>query len=383
MRQDTSALQQLLAECYAEPRHPRIWIEGEDKGWEPPVCPFCAHEAFSRQHATCGHNKHGRWRTWKITHRFFSWTYTMGITIGGGVVFGCGCPGCVIVPKMRGKRSYILGVSTDHWRCLLRGHHWPGEHIGMGLCGKCAPCVSCGSTRVRDAQRPMTRGDPMTTVNGDPDAPNELSRRVQVAVGLVETMSASSGNMAFAVADVVDTLRRLFLRPGAATDPLVQAVARALLAPTVDVCEAAQAAKNDLGELDGDDQITASLAGMAETLDPYDPVVEAVARALLGTDQADEWPACSQCGGSGHQPCAPGSPLPASGTTQDDTEWAAYWGADNPNVEWRLLPFGPSGFIECENRWNAEELSAQHGGKVARRTVTRGPWQVVTTEGGE
>lgn len=148
LRPGPVTLIQKLAECDAQPPHPRVWVEIEEHRDSYPVgCPLCDYEWLAGQHSGCEHARHGRWRAWRVTHRFFSWTYSMGITTGGGCVSGGGCRGCALLPRLRGTRHYILGVSTDHWRCLLRGRHWPGEPIGWGLCGKCAPCPGCGSTK--------------------------------------------------------------------------------------------------------------------------------------------------------------------------------------------------------------------------------------------
>ena len=67
-------------------------------------------------------------------------------------------------------------------------------------------------------------------------------------------------------------------------------------------------------------ELTEALGAFEAELDDSDPAdlaVQAVARALVGEAETDNWPACSQCGGSGYQPCAPGSPLPAAQDTHD------------------------------------------------------------------
>lgn len=94
------------------------------------------------------HSHHWPWRSWRITDRAAVWLNRLGATAGYVVANGSGCTACLDRVIWRGRRTHILGVDRSHWRCLLRGHHWPGEPIGMGLCGKCAPCPGCRSQRI-------------------------------------------------------------------------------------------------------------------------------------------------------------------------------------------------------------------------------------------
>lgn len=132
-----------LVECDRD--HPVMWMP--DDGWAyPPPCMYCSYAAIAKAHDGCEHSHHGAWRRWKIAHWLDRRAYALGLTAGGGRRWGGGCNSCLTGPRWRGKRSYILGWPRENWRCLLQGRHWPGEQIGMGLCGKCAPWPCCGST---------------------------------------------------------------------------------------------------------------------------------------------------------------------------------------------------------------------------------------------
>ena len=139
-----------LVECDATPPHPRLWVEIEEhRDYYHPACPYCQLDSLTEAHSGCEHSRHGRWRRWRITHKAAGWLYLLGVTsTGGGAVFSAHCRGCL--PRrslrLRGRRVYLLGVPREHWACLRRGH-WPGEQISWGLCGTCAPCVGCGSTK--------------------------------------------------------------------------------------------------------------------------------------------------------------------------------------------------------------------------------------------
>lgn len=139
-------LVQHLTECRSNPPHPRLWVEIEEHRdyYGPLTCPLCELDAARKQHEGCEHAGHARWRSWLVAHRLLSWAYSMGITATHGWQFGGGCPGCVDVPRLHGRRLYILGFSREWWRCLLRYHHRRVE-LGGNLCGKCCPCTGCGS----------------------------------------------------------------------------------------------------------------------------------------------------------------------------------------------------------------------------------------------
>ena len=110
------------------------------------------------------------WRRWHLTRWVFGRLYWLGITSNGGssgnhchlftpypdpcqghspkwgwVAHGPGW-GSLLRPRV-----YILGWEVWKWGCLLRRHHWPGEHIGLGACGKCAPWPCCGATTLEHA----------------------------------------------------------------------------------------------------------------------------------------------------------------------------------------------------------------------------------------
>jgi hypothetical protein len=132
-----------LVDC--DQGHPVMWMPDDDWSYPPP-CMYCCYDLISKQHAPCRHAGHGRWRRWKITHKLSLWSYSMGITVGGATTWDGHCNGCLNSVRFRGKRHYILGWQREKWRCLLVMRHWPGEMVGMGLCGKCAPWPCCGST---------------------------------------------------------------------------------------------------------------------------------------------------------------------------------------------------------------------------------------------
>lgn len=98
--------------------------------------------------------QHRAWRRWRITQRFATFLYVSGITAGGGGwSYGgrAGHRGCISMPAFNlHPRPYVLGISTDTWRCWSKGHR-RGEEVGFGLCGKCMPWTCCGATTVAHA----------------------------------------------------------------------------------------------------------------------------------------------------------------------------------------------------------------------------------------
>lgn len=102
---------------------------------------------------------------------------------------------------------------------------------------------------------------------------------------------------------------------GADQSPQIVAVARALVAPVDDLCETSRPMVQHI--LDGNlgQEAAAAVTHLVMLLADLKGQVQALERTLLATGSAAQWPACSQCGGSGYQPCAPGSPHPAA--TQD------------------------------------------------------------------
>lgn len=132
-----------LVECWSEPKH-QLWvINREDYGYGCPECrliPYIETETAARQ---CRH------RSWRRT-RFAGWlstkAYVLGILTGGGVAWGDGHDRCHSFGRLRGRRSYILGVPRETWRCWFKGHR-RGEDTGVfGFCAKCLPCDECKST---------------------------------------------------------------------------------------------------------------------------------------------------------------------------------------------------------------------------------------------
>lgn len=138
----------LPVECHENPPHPRLWIEGDPDECHPVPCLYCVHAAVAEAHSGCRHSHHGPWRSSRIAARAARWLYQIGVTAGHVVSFDAHCTGCVDGFRWRGRRPYVLGVLRGHWRCLLRGHHWPGDPLGVGICTKCCPCPGCGSKRI-------------------------------------------------------------------------------------------------------------------------------------------------------------------------------------------------------------------------------------------
>jgi hypothetical protein len=138
-----------LIDCTADPRHYPIYFELDSDGIYPPPCMYCAYQAVHDEHSGCQHSRHRAWRRWRITHWAASNLYASGLAVtGGGSSYGNGCTGCLTaLPRFRrGRRPYVLWLQWGTWRCLLKGHHLPGDHIALGYCAKCIPCPDCGST---------------------------------------------------------------------------------------------------------------------------------------------------------------------------------------------------------------------------------------------
>jgi len=157
----------VLVECAAQPRH---WPEYTvaDSDFYDAFCSRCAYDSLYDAHVGCEHSHHRAWRRWRITGKIAGWLYTSGLTSSGGSWrMGGGCPGCWTMPKWnRRKRPYILWVRREAWRCLLKGHHWPGEPIIFGFCGKCLPCPDCGSTAAEHHCSPVAAEQARLGVSG-------------------------------------------------------------------------------------------------------------------------------------------------------------------------------------------------------------------------
>jgi hypothetical protein len=154
------------AECDADPKHPPVWyLDGENYGTPCPSCIYAGVAADLAKAKKTDRCYHWPWRRWSLTHKVAGYLYVTGICAsGGGTRWGNGCDRCQdVLPRLRGKRPYILGVPRETWRCWLVGHHRRGEEVGFGFCGKCVPWTCCGSQRedhaagctedVRDALR--------------------------------------------------------------------------------------------------------------------------------------------------------------------------------------------------------------------------------------
>ena len=139
-----------LADCDAQPRHPRTWFLATDS--YPPPCMYCSCAALQAAHQGCEHSHHRAWRRWKLTHRLAGRLYSLGVVKGYGLAGGGGCNFC-LTGLQWGRSGYLLGWDNWKWqtlaRCLRRGH-WPadtdscvGSERGLGFCVKCAPCTGC------------------------------------------------------------------------------------------------------------------------------------------------------------------------------------------------------------------------------------------------
>lgn len=138
-----------LVECDRTPPHVGWVVDAEDYGVP---CPWCSLDYETQRVAELEvqRDRHGRWRGWPITFRLARWAYALGVTSGScyGTCRQAGHGWCVKYVTLRGSRPYVLGWPRNNWRCLLKGRHWPGEHVGFGLCGKCVPWQCCGSRTV-------------------------------------------------------------------------------------------------------------------------------------------------------------------------------------------------------------------------------------------
>lgn len=84
----------VMAECWAEPKHSRVWYPDQENGYGNP-CPFCMYEPTAQAHELCAHAAHGRWRRWKATHRVLRALSLAGLVRGLVYSFGRGCQDCV------------------------------------------------------------------------------------------------------------------------------------------------------------------------------------------------------------------------------------------------------------------------------------------------
>lgn len=136
-----------LADCYAEPRHPRTWALAGDNYGIP--CMYCAYDALDERVQYLERCRHWAWRRTKLFKKLAGRAYALGIVGGYGISGGGGQyahRGCAYGFRWRGSRSYILGWPTWKWSCLLRKRHWPAVFVGLESCTKCLPCPDCGGT---------------------------------------------------------------------------------------------------------------------------------------------------------------------------------------------------------------------------------------------
>lgn len=145
-----------LAECLADPPHPRAWLYATDA--YPPPCMYCAYHAIEAAHRGCEHSHHRAWRRWEIARKLAGWGYSAGF-IAGYSISGIGaCKGCVTGIRW-GRSGYLLGWDRWKWQALpgcLRRWHWPSgtdecsrtcDGRELNFCARCAPCPGCGTCR--------------------------------------------------------------------------------------------------------------------------------------------------------------------------------------------------------------------------------------------
>lgn len=136
-------------ECTAKPKH-KVLVSSEYDSWGNP-CPYCLNDGAWKLIHELDDQREARSHRWhrlvpqKAASKVTGWMYVLGIITSRGHTFSSRHHGCLTSIRFRGKRPYILGWERWKWSCLFKSHHWPGEYIGMDVCGKCAPCMSCGS----------------------------------------------------------------------------------------------------------------------------------------------------------------------------------------------------------------------------------------------
>ena len=140
----------MLIPCEASPRHYPEYRVAEDVFYPAP-CLTCQFDATYRDlcEARCK-LQHRRWKSWRAWGWLSSKGYVLGVIGSCGTSYGrcefCGIGRQHHRPRWTGKRSYILGVSTDTWACLRRGHRRQESHWSGGICTVCLPCPECEST---------------------------------------------------------------------------------------------------------------------------------------------------------------------------------------------------------------------------------------------
>jgi hypothetical protein len=103
-----------LVPCSATPRHwPNYTLDLDGEEYEG-SCHLCSYEALAERHASCEHKQHGRWRTWKASHRVAGWLYTLGLLSGFGTTHSRYCPGCLIsIHWSLFRGPYVLFVQRE------------------------------------------------------------------------------------------------------------------------------------------------------------------------------------------------------------------------------------------------------------------------------
>lgn len=117
------------------------------EGMYPAACPSCIYESQRQQIVELQHRSHRPW-LWKW--KPYAWLarhgYSWGLTAGSSWGNMCSLCGTTTRISWRGRRRYIFGVERETWGCLLKRHHRRTEAVDCGLCSKCCPCPTCGST---------------------------------------------------------------------------------------------------------------------------------------------------------------------------------------------------------------------------------------------
>jgi len=129
----------MLADCAAEPRHPRTWLLANDAGYGAP-CMYCAYDTVNTAHAGCEHSRHGRWRRSRVIYRLLGYGYSLGFVASRGITWdGGGCGGCMTGIRF-GRSGYLLGQENEWWTCLLRHHHFRKPDPDCpAFCNVCTP----------------------------------------------------------------------------------------------------------------------------------------------------------------------------------------------------------------------------------------------------
>lgn len=140
-----------LIECERDSRHHPLYEVAEDVFYPRP-CPDCVGEdAHKRERELICKRDHRRWKSWRGLRWMASKGYSLGIIAGCGSSYGrcefCGVGVQHDHVRWTGRRPYVLGVSADSWRCMLRYRHRRTESVySRGICTNCLPCPECEST---------------------------------------------------------------------------------------------------------------------------------------------------------------------------------------------------------------------------------------------